>query len=320
MPAPAAANCVGAEVRGRVPGTGPSPSPSVANCVQCGRSASSRSFAIHPVSRPHSPLGPRPAMPLWSIPSAAPSATVSGARSTSASSQRTASGCQDHAGDGRRSDAHADAADHGALRRSPVQGERQAGMRALSDRARQGFWNGSLPPVGFRTVAAEKRGAKPKKKLEIDPLHAETLRPIHRHALEALRHRRPDGRQAHRQPTEPQPDLHPRRRAPGMGQVHRILSRHGSRGEHTFSICAKCKVRKAEWWPRRSRRPSPLRPSTPCRPVEGTQSKVPPTRAVSGPRLPTGLIHFAGCGGAMTIRTGTGGRCRDSACSTRTRP
>jgi site-specific DNA recombinase len=45
-------------------------------------------------------------------------------------------------------------------------------LRALKENARQGFWNGSLPPIGYRVVAAEQRGAKVKKKLEIDPLHA----------------------------------------------------------------------------------------------------------------------------------------------------
>jgi len=40
-------------------------------------------------------------------------------------------------------------------------------LRALKENARQGFWNGSLPPIGYRVVAAEQRGAKVKKKLEI---------------------------------------------------------------------------------------------------------------------------------------------------------
>jgi site-specific DNA recombinase len=56
-------------------------------------------------------------------------------------------------------------------------------IRALKENARQGFWNGSLPPIGYRVVAAETRGAKVKKKLEIDPLHAETVRLIYRLAL-----------------------------------------------------------------------------------------------------------------------------------------
>src|SRR3546814_12497005 len=57
-------------------------------------------------------------------------------------------------------------------------------MRAWKENARQGFWNGSLPPIGYRTVAAEQRGAKVKKKLEIDSLHADTVRLIYRLALE----------------------------------------------------------------------------------------------------------------------------------------
>jgi site-specific DNA recombinase len=57
-------------------------------------------------------------------------------------------------------------------------------LRALKANARQGFWNGSLPPIGYRVVAAEQRGAKVKKKLEIDPLHAETVRLVYRLALE----------------------------------------------------------------------------------------------------------------------------------------
>ncbi|MGH7121620.1 MAG: recombinase family protein, partial [Acetobacteraceae bacterium] len=57
-------------------------------------------------------------------------------------------------------------------------------LRALKENARQGFWNGSLPPIGYRIVAAEQRGAKIKKKLEIDPLHADTIRLIYRLTLE----------------------------------------------------------------------------------------------------------------------------------------
>lgn len=57
-------------------------------------------------------------------------------------------------------------------------------MRALKENARQGFWNGALPPFGYRVVAAEQRGSETKKKLEIDPLHAGTVRLIYRLALE----------------------------------------------------------------------------------------------------------------------------------------
>jgi site-specific DNA recombinase len=36
----------------------------------------------------------------------------------------------------------------------------------MKENAGQGFRNGSRPPIGYRFVAAEQRGAKVKKKLE----------------------------------------------------------------------------------------------------------------------------------------------------------
>ncbi|WP_045541527.1 recombinase family protein, partial [Acetobacter tropicalis] len=51
-------------------------------------------------------------------------------------------------------------------------------LRAMNENARQGFWNGSRPPFGYRTAEAERRGQKVKKKLEIDPIQAETVRLI----------------------------------------------------------------------------------------------------------------------------------------------
>jgi hypothetical protein len=75
----------------------------------------------------------------------------------------------------RRSHARHDAPDHGAV--STKENAKHV-LRALKESARQGFWNGSLPPIGYRAVAAEQRGAEAKKKLEIDPLHAVGPHPI----------------------------------------------------------------------------------------------------------------------------------------------
>jgi DNA invertase Pin-like site-specific DNA recombinase len=58
--------------------------------------------------------------------------------------------------------------------------------RAMKENARQGFWNGARPPIGYRAVAAEQRGSKTKRKLEIDPLHADTVRMIFRLALHGV--------------------------------------------------------------------------------------------------------------------------------------
>ena len=52
-------------------------------------------------------------------------------------------------------------------------------LRAMKENARQGYWNGSLPPIGYRIVeAAGQRGHRTKKTLEIDPIQAETVRLI----------------------------------------------------------------------------------------------------------------------------------------------
>jgi DNA invertase Pin-like site-specific DNA recombinase len=58
-------------------------------------------------------------------------------------------------------------------------------LRAMKENARQGFWNGALPPIGYRIVeASEQRGHRTKKTLEIDPIQAETVRLIFRLARE----------------------------------------------------------------------------------------------------------------------------------------
>jgi DNA invertase Pin-like site-specific DNA recombinase len=58
-------------------------------------------------------------------------------------------------------------------------------LRAMKENALQGFWNGSLPLIGYRIVeAAEQRGHRIKKTLEIDPIQAETVRQIFRLARE----------------------------------------------------------------------------------------------------------------------------------------
>jgi site-specific DNA recombinase len=56
--------------------------------------------------------------------------------------------------------------------------------RAMRESAKQGFWNGSTPPLGYRVVEAERRGAKIKKKLEIDPVEAEMVQLIFKLYLE----------------------------------------------------------------------------------------------------------------------------------------
>lgn len=195
-------------------------------------------------------------------------------------------------------------------------------LRALKENARQGFWNGSLPPIGYRVVAAEQRGAKIKKKLEIDPLHADTVRLAFRLALEG------DGTSGPMGVKTITKHLNERRIFTrdggrwGIGTVHRLLTRPTYAGRHEFNKRGKSKE---------------LKPAIEVIPVEvppiidqatfdavqahlkARSPKVAHPQVVGGPTLLTGLIHCGKCGGAMTIRTGKGGRYRYYTCSAKAR-
>ena len=195
-------------------------------------------------------------------------------------------------------------------------------LRALKENARQGFWNGALPPIGYRVVAAEQRGAKIKKKLEIDPLHADTVRLAFNLALHG------DGTSGSMGVKAITSYLNANRIFTrdggrwGIGTVHRMLTRPTYIGRHEFNKRGKTKQ---------------LNPIEDVIAVEvpriidqvifdlvqaqmkARNPKVTPPQVVGGPTLLTGLIHCAKCGGAMTIRTGKGGRYRYYTCSTKAR-
>jgi site-specific DNA recombinase len=195
-------------------------------------------------------------------------------------------------------------------------------LRALKENARQGFWNGSLPPIGYRIVAAEQRGAKIKKKLEIDPLHADTVRLIYRLALEG------DGTSGPMGVKNIVSHLNIRRIFTrdggrwGIGQVHRILTRTTYIGRHEFNKRSKTKELK----PVGEIVPVEVPPLIDQATFDAVQAhlrsrnpKVTPARIVSGPTLLTGICFCATCAGAMTLRTGKSNRYRYYTCSIRAR-
>ena len=53
-------------------------------------------------------------------------------------------------------------------------------IRSMKENARQGFWNGSTVPLGYRLVEVERRGTKIKKKLDVDTLEAKCIRLIYK--------------------------------------------------------------------------------------------------------------------------------------------
>jgi site-specific DNA recombinase len=195
-------------------------------------------------------------------------------------------------------------------------------LRALKENARQGFWNGSLPPIGYCVVAAEQRGAKVKKKLEIDPLHADTVRLAFRLALAG------DGASGLMGVKAIAKHLNERKlytRAGGrwgVGAVLRMLTRPTYVGRHEFNKRTKPKTLN----------PADQIISVPVPPLidqatfdavqphlKSPNPKVSPPQVVGGPTMLTGICFCADCGGAMTIRTGKSGRYRYYTCSTAAR-
>ena len=199
-------------------------------------------------------------------------------------------------------------------------------LRAMNENARQGFWNGALPPIGYRIVAAEQRGSKTKKKLEIDPLHADTVRLIYRLFLEGDGNTGPLGVKAITCYLNERRIFTRDGGRWGLAQIHTILTRTTYIGEHRFNTRShKTRERKPEGEVAVMAVPPMIDRETFDTVQAKLKSRNPmmvPARITSGPTLLTGICFCAKCGGAMTLRTGrgsAGGTYRYYTCSTKAR-
>ena len=199
-------------------------------------------------------------------------------------------------------------------------------LRAMNENARQGFWNGALPPIGYRIVAAEQRGSKTKKKLAIDPLHADTVRLIYRLFLEGDGSTGPLGVKAITCYLNERRIFTRDGGRWGLAQIHTILTRTTYIGEHRFNTRShKTREKKPEGEVAVMAVPPMIDRET----FDAVQAKLKsrnpmmvPARITSGPTLLTGICFCAKCGGAMTLRTGrgsAGGTYRYYTCSTKAR-
>src|SRR5882757_1162109 len=196
--------------------------------------------------------------------------------------------------------------------------------RAMKENARQGFWNGALPPIGYRIVeAAEQRGHRTKKSLEIDPIQAETVRSIFRFAREGNGSSGPMGVKSIAKHLN---EARIRTRDGGrwgVDAVHKVLTRTTYIGRHRFNT---------KYWKTRKRKPEAevvemiVPPIIDVAEFEAVQTllkarspAMTAPRVVSGPTLLTGICFCAACGGAMTLRTGKSGRYRYYTCCTKAR-
>src|ERR1700726_3883043 len=197
-------------------------------------------------------------------------------------------------------------------------------LRAMKENARQGFWNGALPPIGYRIVeASEQRGHRTKKTLEIDPVQAETVRLIFRLAREGNGSSGPMGVKSIAKHLN-ESGIRTRDGGRwGVDAVHKVLTRTTYIGRHRFNT---------RFWKTRERKPEaevvemtvpPIIDTAEFEAVQALLKSRSPAltapRIVSGPTLLTGICFCAACGMAMTLRTGKSGRYRYYTCSTKAR-
>jgi DNA invertase Pin-like site-specific DNA recombinase len=196
-------------------------------------------------------------------------------------------------------------------------------LRAMKENARQGFWNGSLPPLGYRAVVAEIRGAKIKKKLEIDPLQAETIRRIFRLAIHGEEGSGPLGVKSI---TVYLNEKEVRTRDGGkfgVSSIHNILTCPTYVGEHHFNRRV---AATGEYKPEEEHAVCEVPAIITRAEFQAVQDalakrnpRVMAPRFSNGPTLLGGICFCGLCGGAMTLRTGKGGQYRYYTCSTKNR-
>ena len=194
--------------------------------------------------------------------------------------------------------------------------------RSMIANARDGFWNGSRPPLGYKVVIAERRGDKDKKVLAVDETEAPLVRRIFSLYLEGDGNSGPLGIKKivswlnGRHYTYRGKPFH-------VSNVDVVLRRTTYMGTHYFN---QTDSRTGERRPREEWVPMVVPAiidedtyqSIQARLGERNPRQTPP-RVVSGPTLLTGIARCGcpGCHGAMTIRTGKSGQYRYYACSRR---
>lgn len=182
-------------------------------------------------------------------------------------------------------------------------------IRAMKENTRQGFWNGSRPPLGYRTVDAEMRGQRVKRKLAVDPVEAEMVRLMFRLFLEGDGKTGPMGIKAVTSWLNARGYRTRGGACWGVGQIHGLLTNPVYAGRLRFN--------------RVEHKTGRVKPSSDhvYADVDGIieasvfervqaelkarNPRVVAPRAVTGPILLTGLAVCATCGGGMTLRTGT---------------
>ncbi|MDX2257929.1 MAG: recombinase family protein [Hyphomicrobiaceae bacterium] len=182
-------------------------------------------------------------------------------------------------------------------------------LRAMKENTRQGFWNGSRPPLGYKIVEAERRGARAKNKLAVDAIEAETVRLVFRLFAEGDNGSGPMGVKS----IASWLNKHGHRTRSGalwgLGRVHALLTNPVYAGRQRFnrkdSKTQRMKAESEHVYCDAEAIISSKSFEAVQRTLKSRNPKVTPPRTVSGPILLTGLATCATCGGGMTMRAGT---------------
>ena len=193
-------------------------------------------------------------------------------------------------------------------------------LRAMKENARQGYFNGSYPPCGYKAVETEAKGRRGKKKrLEIDSAEAAIVRQVFNLYLHGLKGASLGEKSiaAHLNVR----GISLRGQKWTKNKVHQLLCNTTYRGEYVFN--------------RKSNKTGELKPESEwirvavepiiaaatfgrvqVRRRARAPAKVPP-RLVNSPTLLTGLLKCGSCGAGMTLATGKWGKYRYYKCQSR---
>ncbi len=193
-------------------------------------------------------------------------------------------------------------------------------LRAMKENTRQGYFNGSRPPYGYRTVETERVGNKGKKKkrLEIDPTEASTVKRIYDLYLNGLNGQSIGAKEIATYLNTRNITL--RGTQWNKSRVHEVLANTVYINEYYFNKHDKetRQLKPASEWVKLE--VAPILDRTIFEAVRNrcaarAPDKVPP-KVVGSKTLLTGLIKCGCCGAGMTLASGKGGRYRYYKCNT----
>ena len=194
-------------------------------------------------------------------------------------------------------------------------------LRAMKENARQGFFNGSTPPYGYRVKEVESQGNKGKKKvLDVDATEAVIVNNIFKLYLTGHNGRSLGVKSIAAYLNDRGITMKGKRWK--LTLIAKILSNRAYLGEYVFNKkdSRTQKIKPESEWITIS--VPPIIDMDTFNQVEMKRERQRPskmTRVNNAPTLLTGLLRCGCCGERMTIATGKGGRYRYYKCSSRIR-